>query len=52
MGNSVKAPREPITKANMRKAVDNTNCPDTGASITIAGKSLMKKMGLNNNNLI
>merc|ERR1712082_103161 len=45
-------PRVPVTKANMRKAVDNTNCPDTGASITIGGKNLMRKLGLNNDNLM
>ena len=51
-GNLVRKPRDPVTKENMRTVVDNTNCPDTGASVTIAGKSLMKKMGLTNNNLL
>ena len=35
--NSVKKPRVPITKKDKRVAVDNTNCPDTGASVTISG---------------
>ena len=35
----------------MRKAVDNTNCLDTGASITLVGRSLMKKMNLTPRNL-
>ena len=52
LNGELKAARVPVSKTDKRKAVDNTNCPDTGASITIAGKSLMKKMGLNNNNLI
>ena len=28
VGTLMRAPREPVTKANMRKAVDNTSCPD------------------------
>ena len=35
----------------MRKAVDSINCPDTGASITLAGRPLMKKMNLTPKNL-
>ena len=34
-----------------RMAMDNTNCPYTGASITIVCKRLMKKMVLTNVNL-
>ena len=49
---SVRPAREPITKQNKRLAVDSTNCPDTGASVTIAGKNLMKKMGLTKDNLL
>merc|ERR1712239_60405 len=52
VGNVLKVPRVLVTRADMRKAMDNTNCPDTGASITLGGKSLMKKMGLNNDNLM
>merc|ERR1712082_100512 len=48
----LRAPRVPVEKANMRMAVDNTNCPDTGASITIGGKILMKQLGLTNENLL
>merc|ERR1712082_379065 len=48
----VRAPKVPINKANQRKATDNTNCPDTGASITIGGKILMKKLGLTSENLL
>ena len=38
--------KDPFTAKNKRSAVDNSNCPDMGASITILGKNLMKKMGL------
>merc|ERR1712082_464187 len=48
----LRAARVPVEKANQRKAVDNTNFPDTGASITIGGKILMKKLGLTNDNLL
>ena len=49
---SVRPAREPITKQNKGLAVDSTNCPDTGASVTIADKNLMKKMGLTKDNLL
>merc|ERR1712082_107582 len=48
----VRAPKVPINKADQRRTVDNTNCPDTGASITIGGKLLMKKLGLTGENLL
>ena len=51
-GNNNIASREPVTKENKRMIVDNTNYPDTGASITIPGRSLMKKMWLNNSNFL
>ena len=46
-GNNIMAAKE-----NRRRAMDSTNCLDTGASITLTGKNLMKKMGLNSNNLL
>merc|ERR1712239_41636 len=48
----LRAAKVPIDKANKRMAVENTNCPDTGASITIGGKILMQKLGLTNENLL
>ena len=51
-GNSVRPAREPIMKENKRLTLDNTNCPETGALVTITGKNLMKKMGLNNDILL
>ena len=36
-GNGISKPSEKITKQFMQRAVDNTNCLDTGASITLAG---------------
>ena len=50
--NSVKLAKVLITKVDKRVAVDNTNCPDTGASVTISGKHLMRKMGLTRENLL
>ena len=35
-----------------RTREQSPNCPDTGVSVTISGKSLMNKMGLTNNNLM
>ena len=49
--NNITVARDPITSKDRRTAIDKTNCPDTGASITIAGRGLMRKMGLTHNNL-
>ena len=48
----VKMPKVPITKRNQIRVVENNNCPDTGATISLAGRSLMKKMGVVQDNLI
>ena len=45
-GNSVVITKEPITAPNKRFTTDTSNCPDTGATITVTGKHVMKKMGL------
>ena len=45
-GKSVMVAKDPVTSENRRTAMDNTNCPDTGTSITLAGRNLMKKMRL------
>ena len=37
--NNITPARDPITASDKRKATDKTNCPDTGASITIAGRA-------------
>ena len=50
-GNDVKFAKEPIYAKDKRKAVDNTNCPDTGASITLAGRHIMRKLGVKVTNL-
>ena len=42
----------PITRKDRRKVKEPNNCPDTGASITIAGNSLLRKMGLTRDNLV
>ena len=49
--NNVTVAQDPITSENKRSAIDKTNCPDTGASIMIAGRGLMRRMGLTHNNL-
>ena len=50
-GNSVVIAKKPITAPNKRFTVDTSNCPDTGATITVTGKHVMKRMGLKNINL-
>ena len=42
----VRRAKVPILKKDKIKVVENNNCPDTGASISLAGSSLMKKMGV------
>ena len=49
---SVKMPKVPIVKRNQIRVVEKNNCPDKGASISLAGRSLMKKMGVTQDNLI
>ena len=48
----VKRAKVPIEKKDQIRVVENNNCPDTGASISLAGRSLMKKMGVTQDNLI
>ena len=48
----VKTAKIPITRQDRRRVVETNNCPDTGASITISGRSLMKKMGITQDNLV
>ena len=48
----MKMPKVPIVKTNQIRVVENNNCPDTGSTISLAGRSLMKKMGVVQDNLI
>ena len=48
----VRRAKVPILKKDKIKVVENNNCPDTGASISLARRSLMKKMGITQDNLV
>ena len=50
-GNTVKIAKKNITAPNKRHRTDTSNCPDTGATITVAEKHTMKKIGLQISNL-
>ena len=43
--------KDPIVADNRRVTTDTSNCPDTGATISVTGRHVMKKMGLQKNNL-
>ena len=48
----IRRAKVPITKENKRKMVETNNCPDTGASVSISSRNLMRKMGITQDNLI
>ena len=50
-GNSVKIAKKPVTAPNKRQRTNTLNCPGTGATITLAEKHTMKKIGLQISNL-
>ena len=45
-GNAIKIAKKNITGPNKRHRTNSSNCHDTGATITVAEKHTMKKIGL------
>ena len=48
---SVRVAKEPVSAPSKRTMVDTSDCPDTGATIMVLGKHMMKEMGLKMTNL-